>query len=116
MTNRLDMSSLYYFHFGYFLSKFNPNKPFFSPGTLCPDPECDKVEAIFLHVYHDTAAKETTQYVLVSLDSACQQVPVFTVTGAPVRVVQCVTESFMFEELVRIVRRWVLPTGHNHLL
>ena len=82
-----------------------PNVSISFVGTLRPDQSQDKVEAIFVHVHHDTAAKETFHYVLMSSDGTCKQAPVFLVPGVSVRVVQCADESSLLDDLVKLVRR-----------
>ncbi|KAF6017864.1 hypothetical protein EB796_023847 [Bugula neritina] len=73
--------------------------------SLCPDPTKDCVEAVFLHVHHDTALSQSLLYVLISLASGSYHMPIFTWLGEGVTVVPCATEQKLLEELTGIVRR-----------
>ncbi|KAF6039858.1 hypothetical protein EB796_001832 [Bugula neritina] len=73
--------------------------------SLCPDPTKDCVEAVFLHVHHDTALSQSLLYVLISLSSGSYHMPIFTWLGEGVTVVPCATEQKLLEELTGIVRR-----------
>lgn len=81
-----------------------------SVDSLCPDPTKDCVEAVFLHVHHDTALSQSLLYVLISLSSGSYHMPIFTWLGEGVTVVPCATEQKLLEELTGIVRRWVVSS------
>lgn len=76
-----------------------------SLGSLCPDPSQDAIQAVFVHVHHDTAIGETYHHVLMLSDGRCQQVPVFLVPGVTVTMTQCANESALMDEVVTLVRK-----------